>query len=458
MLRQFKRVLNVFDLFAVGYGDLGSSIFYALGITAFFALGATPIAFGLAGFAFICTALSYAEMSAMFHEAGGSASFARHAFNRLSSFVTGWGLLLDYVVTIAISAFTIGPYLGNFFPLLEESVSKILFAIAVVLVLFVLNYIGVKRSTRTSFVLMVATIATQLLIIGIGVVFVLNLPFVFSHMGIGVQGVSWSPSWDGFLKGTAMAMVAYTGVESMAQLGAEAIRPARTVPRAIVMTIFVLIFMYLGLSLVGFSVVSPYDMGHKYIQSPITGIVANLPMGGQMLAPWVGVLAAVVLFVAANAGLIGASRLAFNMGQYHHFPVFFQKVHPVFNTPYIALAFFALSASIVIALSGAEMSFLADLYNFGAQIAFFSTHISLIALRIKRPEMKRPFKVGLNIRFGKVEIPVTAIIGAMTTFGVWLLVVFTKPAGRYLGFAWMALGLAMYAYRKLKSPGKARNA
>jgi APA family basic amino acid/polyamine antiporter len=111
-----KRVLRVFDLFAIGYGDLGSSIYYALGITAFFALGATPLALLLAGFVFVCTALSYAEMSAVFHESGGSASYARHAFNDLISFTAGWGLLLDYIVTIAISAFTIEPYLNCFVP------------------------------------------------------------------------------------------------------------------------------------------------------------------------------------------------------------------------------------------------------------------------------------------------------------------------------------------------------
>ena len=116
-----KRVLGVFDLFAIGYGDLGSSIYYALGVTALFALGATPIAMILAGIVFICTALSYAEMSAAFHESGGSASYARHAFNDLVSFIAGWGLLLDYIVTIAISAFTVGPYLMTFFPALKQA-------------------------------------------------------------------------------------------------------------------------------------------------------------------------------------------------------------------------------------------------------------------------------------------------------------------------------------------------
>lgn len=444
-----KRVLGISDLFAVGYGDLGSSIFYALGVTAMFALGATPIALGLAGLVFVCTALSYAEMTAIFHESGGSASFARHAFNDLISFIAGWGLLLDYVVTIAISAFTIGPYAASFFPILHYSGAKILFAISIIGVLFAINYFGVKQSTRISLVLMIFTVATKLLIIGIGVVFALNLPHIVSQMAIGVKGAAWSPSWYDFFKGTAMAMVAYTGIESITQLAAESKKPVRTVPRAIVVTMFVLIFMYLGLSVVGLSVISPQELGMKYTQNPIAGVVENLPVGGKLLLPWVAVLAGVVLFVAANAGLIGASRLSFNMGEYYQLPRFFYVIHPRYRTPFVSLAFFAIAASIVIIWSSAEMTFLADLYNFGAQIAFFSTHLSLIVMRIKKPDMKRPFKAPLNIRFGRYEIPLTAVIGALVTFCVWTSVVITKPEGRYLGFTWVGLGLLMYfIYRR----------
>src|ERR1700733_7745997 len=160
-----KRVLKVSDLFAIGYGDLGSSIYYALGVTALFALGATPIALALAGEVFICTALTYAEMTSIVHESGGSASFARHAFNDLISFIAGWGLLLDYIVTIAISAFAIAPYLSYFFPDLKHIPIQITFTIALIGILFVINVLGIKRSTRFSLVLMVLTVITQIIII-----------------------------------------------------------------------------------------------------------------------------------------------------------------------------------------------------------------------------------------------------------------------------------------------------
>src|SRR3990167_4833514 len=110
------RVLNTPQLFAIGFGDVGSSIYYALGVTTLYALGAVPLALAVAGLVFFCTVLTYAELSTAMPESGGSCSFARHAFNDLVSFIAGWALLLDYIVTIAISAFSIGPYLGNAIP------------------------------------------------------------------------------------------------------------------------------------------------------------------------------------------------------------------------------------------------------------------------------------------------------------------------------------------------------
>ncbi len=453
----FRKVLGVFDLFAIGYGDLGSSIFYALGVTALFALGATPIAMGLAGVVFICTALTYAEMTSAFHESGGSASFARHAFNDLISFIAGWGLLLDYIVTIAISAFAVGPYLAYFFGDLHKTPVQLVFTVALIGILFTMNVIGVRQSTRISLVLTIFTVLVQAVIIAIGASTILDLGTIVDHVRINVPHVDWSPTWAEFFKGTAMAMVAYTGIESIAQLAAETQKPAKTVPRAVVLTMIVLLVSYLGISVVALSAVTPTQLGTTYLLNPIAAIVDGLPFGKLLLAPLVAAIAAIVLGVAANAGLIGASRLSFNMGEYYQLPRFFYAIHPRFRTPIVSLAFFALIAALVVLASRGSLDFLADLYNFGAMLAFFSAHISLILLRIKKPELKRPFRAPLNIRFGRHSIPLTAIIGAFATFGVWCLVVITKPQGRYLGFAWMTFGLLMY-YRirkrgKLKATG-----
>lgn len=443
-----RRVLRVRDLFAIGYSDVGSSIYYALGVTALYALGATPIALALAGLAFFCTALTYAEMSAALPEAGGSASFARHAFNDLVSFIAGWALLLDYIVTIAISAFTVGPYLSIFFPPLKDMMLNVPFSLVVLGVLFLLNVVGIKESTRVSLLLCIFDIATQLSIILIGALCLLNIPHLIEFMRIGVPGVDWSPTWPQFWKGVGMAMVAYIGIESITQLAGETRHPGRAVPRAIGLTMVSLFVMYFGISTIALSALHPKVLSTQYLEDPLAGIAAALPVGGHLFGPWIGILGATILFVAANAGLVGASRLTFSMGEYYQVPRVFYRLHPRFRTPYVSLAFFTGLAGLIIIVAK-RLTFLADLYNFGAMLAFALAHLSLLGLRVRKPELDRPFKIPFNIRIGRAELPITALFGFLATVAVWVDVVFTKPAGRNLGFLWIGIGLVCYvAYRR----------
>jgi APA family basic amino acid/polyamine antiporter len=210
------------------------------------------------------------------------------------------------------------------------------------------------------------------------------------------------------------------------------------------------IFLYIGISMVGLSLVSPQELGTRYIDDPVGGIAMNFPIGGQMLGPWVGLIAAVILLICANAGLIGCSRLMFSMGQHYQVPHVLFRLHHRFRTPHVALGVFSVLGIIVVIASRNQMLFLADLYNFGAQIAFCAAHVALIVLRFKRADLHRPFRAPFNIPMGKGRaIPLTAVIGALATFAVWCLVVITKPEGRVAGLGWMVLGVAMYfLYRR----------
>src|SRR5213080_3946750 len=128
-----RRVLGTNALFATAYGNVGSSIYYALGLVASFALGLTPVVFVLTGVIFYLTAATYAEATAMFPEAGGSSSFARHAFNEFWSFFAAWGQMLNYVITVAISAFFVPHYIGGlFWDYLRSSPGDIFFGIGVI--------------------------------------------------------------------------------------------------------------------------------------------------------------------------------------------------------------------------------------------------------------------------------------------------------------------------------------
>ena len=129
-----ERVLGTPALFATAYGNVGSSIYYALGVTAAFALGLTPIVFVIAGLIFAATSATYAEGTVRYPEAGGSSSFARHAFNELASFGAAWAQMLVYVATVAISAFFVPHYLSVFWePLRENPWDIVVGAIVVVL-------------------------------------------------------------------------------------------------------------------------------------------------------------------------------------------------------------------------------------------------------------------------------------------------------------------------------------
>ncbi len=466
------RVLHAPQLYAIGYGDVGSSIYYALGVTALYALGATPLALALAGIVFFCTVLTYTELSTAMPESGGSCSFARHAFNDLLSFIAGWALLLDYIVTIAISAYSIGPYLANLFPALDAAMTahagvNVICTLGVLGVLLMLNLIGVKESTRISLLLCLFDIATQLVIITLGVVFVLEIAHpahflahlrqLWVGMQIGVAGVSWSPSWPQFLKGVGMAMVAYIGIESISQLAGEARHPDRTIPRAMMGTMVTLLVLYFGISSIALSALSPNELTTYYLEDPIAGIASSMPFGRQYLAPWVGLLGGTILFVAANAGLIGASRLTFAMSEHFTLPRIFYRLHPRYKTPYVSLIAFTVIAAAIVMVAQ-RLTHIADLYNFGAMLSFALAHLSLLGLRMRQPGLHRPFKIGWPIRIRGYELPFTAILGLVGTAAVWVDVILTKPAGRNLGFLWMGAGLACYFWyrhaQKLPAAGR----
>jgi APA family basic amino acid/polyamine antiporter len=161
-----RRSVGVSGLFATAYGNVGSSIYYALGLVAAHALGLTPLVFVFAGGLFALTAKTYAEGASMFPEAGGSSSFARHAFNELVSFFAGWALSLDYILTIAISAFFVPHYLSAFPGLggLNHNPGDIFGGLIVVVALAALNIRGLGESAKLNFILAIVDLSTQVLL------------------------------------------------------------------------------------------------------------------------------------------------------------------------------------------------------------------------------------------------------------------------------------------------------
>ena len=186
-------------------------------------------------------------------------------------------------------------------------------------------------------------------------------------------------------------------------------------------------------------------LGSVYKEDPVVGIVRFLPADlgwlKTILMPWVGILAATILLIATNAGLIGVSRLAYSLGQHRQVPPILGRVHPKRLTPYVAIIAFGAVACVLLLLPGNTINLLADLYAFGAMISFTVAHVSVVWLRHTEPDTPRPFRTPINIQVGKMSVPVLAVIGGLGTFTVWCVVVATHPFGRTIGFIWMGVGL-----------------
>lgn len=443
---RLRRVLGIPAVFSAGYGNVGSSIYYALGIVALVAMGATPVALGIAGILFIFTALTYAEGTAALPEAGGSASFARHGFGNMAGFIAGWALMLSYIVTISISAFTIPPYLGFFFePFKDSAVIGTFASMGIVFFLMVLNVIGIRETSFINVGAAVLDILTQVSLVVIGFI------LLFDPVNIWRSIVDHWPSTGDLFLGIALATIAYTGIETMSQMAEETKKPEINVPRALVMMIVAVLVIFAGISLVSLSAMTPEELATEWARDPVAGIAYNLPVEliQTILQPLIAVLAATILLIATNAGLIGISRLAFSLGSHKLAPPVFSKIHTRFKTPYISIIVFSLIA-IVILLPGffatdvfAEMG---ALYAVGSLLAFMFAHASIISLRIKRPEMPRPFKLGWNIRIAGREIPVSAMVGLAATMLIWLVILITEPYSRWVGLGWMVVGIIIYYF------------
>ena len=448
---RLRRVLGIPALFSAGYGNVGSSIYYALGIVAVVTLGATPIALGIAGILFIFTALTYAEGTAMLPEAGGSASFARHGFNDMAGFVAGWALMLSYIVTISISAYTIPPYLGFFFePFKDSPLLGTATSIGIVFFLMMINVIGIKETSWVNISAAILDITTQVALVVIGFILLFDPVVLFQRM------IDNWPSAENLVFGIALASIAYTGIETMSQMAEETRKPERKVPRALVMMIVAVLVIFAGISLVSLSAMTPQELATEWARDPVAGIAANIPITliSEVLKPLIAILAGSILLIATNAGLIGISRLAFSLGTHKLQPAALSKVHSRFKTPYISIILFSLVAIAILIpgfFGGKVFENMGALYAFGSLLAFMFAHASILRMRAKKPDMERPFKLGWNIRIFGWELPITAIIGLISTFGIWIIILITQPYSRSVGLIWMFVGLIVYCIYRWKS-------
>ena len=452
--QRLERVLGTPALFATAYGNVGSSIYYALGVTAVFALGLTPLVFVIAGVIFAATALTYTEGTVRFPEAGGSSSFARHAFNELVSFGAAWAQMLNYVITIAISAFFVPHYLSIFWGPLRENPWDVVGGSVVIVLLVALNVVGVREATGLNILLAIVDFATQLLLVVLGFVLIFSPSILVDNVQFGT-----APTWADFFVAIPVGMIAYTGIETISNLAEEARDPPRDIPRSIRLVAVAVFAIYFTLPLIALSALPVKDgktlLGQPppegYANDPVLGLVKNLDLHGLLLDSleiYVGLLAATILLVATNAGVIGASRITYAMATYRQLPEVFRRLHQRFKTPWLALVVFAGIASIAVILPG-KTTFLGTMYSFGAMLSFTIAHASIVALRIRRRDEELVYRARPNLRFRGIDWPLFALFGGLGTGIAWVVVVVQESTTRWVGLGWLVFGFAAYAvYRR----------
>ena len=448
-----QRVLDAPALFSVAYGEIASSIYVALGIIALHALGLTPEVLALVGALFIVVALSYAEGTTAIPETGGAATFVRRAFNDLAGFLTGWALFLDYLIVIALSALFLPHYLGAAlkWESLEHNPWDVVIGVAVVLGIAALRLVRRSAFYRYGIVVAVLDLLTQLLLVVLGFAFLFSGDALTHDVSIGTH-----PSLHQILFALPLAMLAYTGLETVANLAEEAREPGRDLPRSLFSGIGLVVLIYVAIALVALSAFPATGgttaLGTDWLRAPLMGIVDALgdplpDVAAGALRVYVGLTGAVILLVAVTTSISGFTRLAHSLGEHGQLPRAFGRLNRrTLVSPQAIVSATLISVALMIGTSFVkdDVAFLASLFSFGVLAAFTAAQLAVIKLRFSEPELPRPYRAPANVRIRGVEVPLPAIVGATATFAIWVIALGTHSGARYGGPAWLAAGVVVY--------------
>lgn len=454
-IRGFERVLGTRELFAVAYGEIGSSIYFALGIVVSAALGLTPVVLLASGVLVGLVAISYAEAATALPETGGAETFTRRAFNDLVGFATGWVLFLDYLIVIALAALFTPHYLGVAIgaPSLRESPWDVVAGCFVIAGIAIARLIRHTRLHRGGLIAIAALdLVTQALVVVLGLALLLE-PDVLSD-GLALAD---GQDWNEVLFAIPLAMLAYTGLETVANYAQEVERPARDLPRGMFGGIGLVVVLT---AVIGAIAVSAFPAGpggtsalsEQWLEAPMAGIVTafegELPgTAVDALRVLVGLSGMLILVAAATTAVSGCTRLAHSMAEHGMLPRElgrFGRRSLVSSRAILGIALCAIVVVIVTGVLGGDVELLASVYSFGVLAAFALAQLAVIRLRTKEPDLARPFRARPDVRLGGVTLPLPALVGLPLTLVVFVLSLVTHPGARYVGPAWLLGGLVVF--------------
>ena len=448
-----QRVLDAPALFSVAYGEIASSIYIALGIIALHALGLTPEVLALVGALFLVVSLSYAEGTAAIPETGGAATFVRRAFNDLAGFLTGWALFLDYLIVIALSALFLPHYLAAAFKLdsLGDNPWDVVAGAGVITGVAAVRLVRRSAFYRYGIVVAVLDLVTQLGLVALGFAFLFSSDVLSRGVSLGT-----SPNWHQIVFALPLAMLAYTGLETVANLAEETREPGRDLPRSLFSGIGLVVLIYVAIALVGLSAFpvekGTTELGTTWLRSPLMGIVdaLNDPLPGGVataLRVYVGLTGAVILLVAVTTSISGFTRLAHSLGEHGQLPRAFGRLNRrtlVSPEAIVAAALISIALLVGTSFLRDDIAFLASLFSFGVLGAFTAAQLAVIKLRFSEPELLRPYRAPAGVRLRGIEVPLPALAGSVATFAIWIAALATHSGARYGGPLWLAAGLVVY--------------
>jgi APA family basic amino acid/polyamine antiporter len=447
-----RRELDGRSLFSVAYGEIASSIYFALGIVALYALGFTPLVLLLAGLLFLLVAVSYAEGTSALPETGGAATFVRRASNDLAGFMTGWALFLDYLIVISLAALFVPQYLGAALRVdaLTRSPWDVVTGVGVIVLVAGVRLVRRPSLYTLGFLVPALDLLTQLLLVGLGFALLFSPHALASGTSLGT-----SPSWSDLAFALPLAMLAYTGLETVANLAEEARRPGVDLPRSLFAAIATVVTLYVAIAAVAVSAFPGprTELGTTWLRAPLVGVATEIgehvPTAiADLLRFFVGMSGAVILIAALTTSISGFSRLAYSLGEHGQLPRAFGRLHRrtlVSPEAIVSAAVIACAIVITTAFVHNEIRFLASVFSFGVLLAFTAAQLAVIRLRVVEPDLPRPYRAPLDIRIGRAEVPLPAIVGSVLTFAIWIDSMATHPGARYAGPAWLLVGLVVFA-------------
>ncbi len=444
-----RRTVGSPVLFAIIWTSLASAIYFALGVIAGRALGLTPLVFLIAGGFFVLTAMTYVEGASLHQDRAGATVFARYAFDELWSFIAGWVVILDFLILLAVTSFVAVNYAAVLYEPLGTGASEVLAAFAVIAYVTARNVLGFsRRRFRRVLVLVVADLALQVAIVVLGLILVFDATTLTQPIDLGT-----SPPWSDVIFALTIATVAFTGLESASGLAGEVGVRRAELKRLMATAVLAVPVIYAGIALVAVTAL-PVSGGQtalstEFVDAPVAGLATGFdpPWLADGLMYTVAVLATLTLVAAANAAMLGLSRLAYQLATNRQIPSAVGRLHATRATPWVVIVIGAALAALLVIPR--DLEGLVGIYAFGALLAFLIAHAAVIRLRFKEPGRPRPYRMPLNVGVGEAEVPLPALLGAVVAAALFVsLLIFHGPA-RYVGAGWLAAGLGLYVvYRR----------